>query len=59
MGDRNLQEIEPNRRAANEREQRMREEASKQIEEIHKWIRDSNEEFHRSNVDTLPLTGKF
>jgi hypothetical protein len=29
MGDRNLQEIELNRRAANEREQRMREEASK------------------------------
>ena len=50
--DRNRQEIEINRRVAYEGEQRIRDEVRRQIEDIHKWIRESQDEFHKGNIDT-------
>jgi hypothetical protein len=50
--DRNKQEIEISRRVAWEGEQRIREEVRRQIDDIHKWIQDSTDEFHKGNVDS-------
>jgi hypothetical protein len=60
--DRNKQEIEISRRVAWEGEQRIREEVRHQIEDIHKWIQDSIDEFHKGNADSAQnkrLLGEF
>jgi len=50
-GDRNRQEIEINRRIAWEGEERIRAELVRQVAEIHNWVRESADEFHKGNED--------
>jgi hypothetical protein len=48
----NKQEIEVNRRVAWEGEQRIREDVRRQVDEMHRWIKESSEEFHKGNADS-------
>lgn len=50
--DRNKQEIEISRRVAWEGEQRIREDVRKQVAEMHRWMQEATEEFHRGNEDS-------
>ena len=50
--DRNKEEIEVSRRVAFEGEQRIRAEVAKQVAEIHNWMRDATDEFHKGNADS-------
>jgi hypothetical protein len=50
--DRNKSEIEISRQVAFEGQQRIREEARRQIDDIHKWMGDALDEFHRGNADS-------
>lgn len=50
--DRNKTEIEISRRVAWEGEQRIREDVRKQVADIHKWMSDATEEFHKGNADS-------
>jgi hypothetical protein len=50
--DRNKNEIEISRRVAWEGEQRVRAEVIKQVQEIHNWMQEATEEFHRGNADS-------
>ena len=50
--DRNKTEIEVSRRVAWEGEQRIREELRKQVNEIHAWMKDATDEFHKGNEDS-------
>src|SRR5215831_15501129 len=49
--DRNKEEIEINRRVAAEGEARIRTEVIRQVQEIHGWLRESADEFHKDNED--------
>jgi|SRR6516165_12631460 len=51
-GDRNRQEIEISRRVAWEGQERLREEVRRQVNDIHMWLREATEEFHRGNADS-------
>jgi len=51
-GDKNRQEIEINRRVAWEGEQRIKAELVKQVSEIHSWMREATDEFHKGNADS-------
>jgi hypothetical protein len=51
-GDRNRQEIEINRRVAWEGEQRIKAEVVRQVADIHNWVRESTDEFHKGNEDS-------
>lgn len=50
--DRNKEEIEVSRRVAWEGEQRIKQELVKQVAEIHAWMHDATDEFHRGNADS-------
>ena len=50
--DRNRTEIEVSRRVAYESEQRIRQEVSRQVAEIHSWMQEATDEFHRGNADS-------
>jgi Flp pilus assembly protein TadB len=50
--DRNKTEIEISRRVAWEGEQRIREDVRKQINDMHEWMDQAKEEFHRGNQDS-------
>jgi|SRR5215471_21169956 len=50
--DRNKTEIEVSRRIVEENTQRIREEARKQLDDLHTWIMNSTDEFHRGNEDS-------
>lgn len=50
--DRNKQEIEISRRVAWEGEQRIRAEVIKQVADIHEWMRNATDEFHKGNEDS-------
>jgi hypothetical protein len=49
--DRNRTEIEISRRVAWEGEQRIKAELVRQVAEIHRWMQDATDEFHRGNAD--------
>ena len=51
-GDRNRQEIEVSRRVAWEGQERLREEVRRQVNDIHQWLREATEEFHKGNADS-------
>jgi hypothetical protein len=48
----NRQEIEVSRRVNWEGQERVRAEVVRQIQEIHTWMRNATEEFHRGNEDS-------
>jgi hypothetical protein len=50
--DRNKAEIEVSRKVAFEGEQRIKAELVKQVAEIHTWMRESTDEFHKGNADS-------
>jgi hypothetical protein len=50
--DRNKQEIEISRRVAWESEARIKQEMIAQVAEIHRWMREATDEFHRGNEDS-------
>jgi Flp pilus assembly protein TadB len=50
--DRNKAEIEISRRVAWEGEQRIKAQVSQQVAEIHKWMREATDEFHKGNEDS-------
>jgi len=50
--DRNKTEIEISRRVAAEGEQRIKAEFVRQVSEIHSWMHDATDEFHRGNADS-------
>ena len=51
-GDRSRQEIEVSRRVAWEGQERLREEVRRQVNDIHQWLREATEEFHKGNADS-------
>jgi len=51
-GDRSRQEIEVSRRVAWEGQERLREEVRRQVNDIHMWLKEATEEFHRGNADS-------
>ena len=50
--DRNKEEIEINRRVAAEGEARIRAEVVRQVQDIHTWMREASDEFHKGNEDS-------
>jgi hypothetical protein len=50
--DRTKTEIEINRRVSWESEQRLKTVLVQQVDEIHKWLREGQEEFHAGNADS-------
>ena len=50
--DRNKEQIEINRRVAAEGEARIRAEVVRQVQEIHTWMREASDEFHKGNEDS-------
>jgi hypothetical protein len=50
--DRNKQEIEVSRRVAWESNERIRQEVIKQVADIHEWMKNATEEFHKGNEDS-------
>jgi len=50
--DRNRNEIEENRRISSQELDRLREQIRQQVADIHRWLSDSTEEFHRGNADS-------
>lgn len=50
--DRNKQEIEVSRRVTWEGEQRIREDVRKQINDMHNWMEEAKQEFHKGNEDS-------
>jgi hypothetical protein len=51
-GDRNRAEIETSRRVAWEGQERLREEVRRQVNDIHQWLREATDEFHKGNEDS-------
>ena len=51
-GDKSRTEIEISRRVAYEGEQRIRQEVQRQVSDIHKWMSEATDEFHRGNADS-------
>jgi hypothetical protein len=51
-GDRNRQEIEVSRRVAWEGQERLKEEVRRQVNDIHMWLREATQEFHKGNEDS-------
>ena len=51
-GDRSRQEIEVSRRVAWEGQERLREEVRRQVNDIHMWLKEATDEFHRGNADS-------
>jgi hypothetical protein len=50
--DRNNEQIEINRRVAAEGEARIRAELVRQVQDIHTWMREASDEFHKGNEDS-------
>ena|SRR5215831_4842479 len=50
--DRNKQEIEMSRRVAWESNERIRQEVIKQVADIHEWMKEATDEFHKGNKDS-------
>jgi len=50
--DRNKDEIEISRRATWEASERVRQEVFRQVSEIHKWMQEATDEFHKGNADS-------
>ena len=50
--DRNKSEIEISRRVNFEGEQRIKAELVRQVAEIHAWMKDATDEFHKGNADS-------
>src|SRR5215469_12501250 len=50
--DRNKQEIEVSRRVTWEGQERIRQEVFRQVAEIHRWMQEATEEFHKGNEDS-------
>jgi hypothetical protein len=48
----NRQEIEVSRRVNWEGQERVKAEVIRQVEEIHTWMRDATDEFHKGNADS-------
>jgi hypothetical protein len=52
VGDRNKTEIEISRKLNQESQDRLREEVRQQVADIHRWMREATEEFHKGNDDS-------